>query len=49
MASLNKQKYLQNFFFKIVQLIKAFQRAKKWRNLMTGSRSKYRFSLIKVK
>ena len=38
---------MQNFFAKV--LFKAFQRAIKSQNPMTESRSKYRFSLEKVK
>ncbi len=38
---------MQNFFAKV--LFKAFQRAIKSQNPMTESRSKYRFSRVKVK
>jgi len=42
---LKAQKSVQNFFAKVLQSV-CFQRAIKCWNPMTGSRSKYRFSMV---
>ena len=45
----NYAKFLRKKLCNLLPLFKAFQRAIKSQNTMTGCRSKYRFSRVKVK